>query len=279
MQLELAAALPSIKADRGQIQQVVMNLVINAAEALQDLGGHVHITTCIRKLTTTSDLSLYMGDNLRPGDYVSLQVSDSGIGMDEKTLNRIFDPFFSTKKQGHGLGLSATLGIIRTHHGGIHVQSQPGIGTTFIVLFPACIPFLLEPTKPTPTPTPQRYTGQSVLVIDDEPFICEAVTDILETIGLHVIAVGGGEAGIEEFRQHADQIGVVLLDMKMPGLSGAETYQALRQIDANVKVILSSGYHEAEVTEQFDQQGISAFLQKPYNSALLTQQVYKTLTS
>ncbi|MFN8489562.1 MAG: response regulator [Caldilineaceae bacterium] len=276
-QLELAERLPPIEADRGQIQQVVMNLVINAAEALQASGGHVRIATNLRKITPTCNVNLYMGDYLRPGDYASLQVSDNGSGMDAKTLNRIFDPFFSTKQHGHGLGLSATLGIIRTHHGGIHVQSQPGVGTTFTILFPISAAPLQAPTQPTAAITPQPYKAKRVLVIDDEAAIREAVVDILEMSQLESIAAASGAVGIEAFRQYVDQIGVVLLDMKMPGLSGEETYAALRQIDPHVKVILSSGYHESEVAKNFTKQGLVTFLQKPYNFDVLLQEIHKVL--
>jgi two-component system cell cycle sensor histidine kinase/response regulator CckA len=279
LQLHLVDSLPLIEADRGQIQQVVMNLVINAAEALHDDGGYVRLTTVSQIITTADDANRYMGANLQPGHYVALQVCDNGTGMEPKTLNQIFDPFFSTKTLGHGLGLAATLGIIRTHHGGIRVQSQPGVGTIFTLLFPATTVQPIAPADNIVMLPPPHDHKQLVLVIDDESSICEAVTDILATEGLPVIVAASGEVGIECFRQHRSQIGLVLLDMKMPGLSGEETFRALRQIDPLLKVILSSGYNEAEVHRHFGESGIVAFLQKPYNFALLTQAVHAALTA
>jgi PAS domain S-box-containing protein len=279
LQLELGDPLLLLEADRGQIQQVVMNLVINAAEALPDGGGYVRITTASQIITAVDDSNIYMGANLPPGHYVALQVCDNGTGMDPKTLSRIFDPFFSTKVQGHGLGLAATLGIIRTHHGGIHVQSQPGVGTKFTLLFPAAAVQSVATVDNNMTLTPEHDPKQLVLVIDDEPSIREVVTDILVTEGLSVIVAASGQEGIERFRQQRSQIGLVLLDMKMPGLSGEETFRVLHQIDPMVKVILSSGYNETEVHRHFGESSIVGFLQKPYTLALLMQSVHAALTN
>lgn len=207
-----------------------------------------------------------------------LQISDNGCGMDERILSRIFDPFFSTKPRGHGLGLSATLGIMRTHHGGIQVQSQPGVGTTFTLLFPVA-------TLQTPAYTEEetvaayRPANPLVLVIDDEASIRELIADTLVIEGIDVCLAANGAEGIEQFRQHQAQIGLVLLDLKMPGLSGEDTLRALRQIDPQVKVILSSGYNETEVAHHFREGEIVAFLQKPYNFTLLIQHLRRALQS
>lgn len=279
LQLQLADSLPLIEADRGQIQQVVMNLVINATEALHEEGGYVRITTRQQTLSANDDTNSYMGDKLQPADYVALEIFDNGCGMDDKIISRIFDPFFSTKMHGHGLGLAATLGIMRTHHGGIQVQSQLGSGTTFTLLFP-----VLKAPIATPIPAEADIdlyptTKPLVLLIDDEKAIRESVTDILTMDNIRVITAANGTEGIACFRQHQHQIGLVLLDLKMPGMSGEETLRALRQIDAQVRVILSSGYNETEVSHLFHEGEIMAFLQKPYNFALLTQRVRKALNS
>ncbi|MBX3015737.1 MAG: response regulator [Caldilineaceae bacterium] len=277
LQLDLADELAWIEADRGQIQQVVMNLVINAAEALQEGGGYVRIST-LSQLLTTAEISGYLGHPLTPGAYVMLQVSDNGCGMDEKTLSRIFDPFFSTKKSGHGLGLAATLGIMRTHRGDLQVQSQLGVGTTFTLLFPAVAAQVVAICTNESAAKPEPATKPLVLVIDDEAAVRELVSDTLTTAGFQVQTAASGPEGIAYFRQQP-QVGLILLDLKMPGMSGEETLLALRQLDPWVKVILSSGYHETEVSHHFQDREIVAFLQKPYNFAVLLQQVRNALLS
>jgi signal transduction histidine kinase/ActR/RegA family two-component response regulator len=277
LQLHLEDSLLPIEADRGQIQQVVMNLVINATEALAPEGGYVQIKTTNHFLTDEGDMSSSTGDKLLPGHYVMLQISDNGCGMDEKIRSRIFDPFFSTKPSGHGLGLSATLGIMRTHRGDIQVQSQLDIGTSFTLLFPA-----MPAARRTPVGAPEpvevaQVPSSCVLVVDDEATIRELAADILTAEGISVYLAASGMEGIEYFRQYPDRIALVLLDLKMPGLSGEDTLQALRQIDPQVNVILSSGYSETEVTNHFREGEIIAFLQKPYDVDLLLQHVHRVL--
>jgi PAS domain S-box-containing protein len=278
LQLDLAANDPLIEGDRGQIQQVVMNLVINAAEAIREQAGFVRVATSVRQVTNLQEVNLVTAaPNLQPGKFVILEVSDNGIGMDQGTMSRIFDPFFSTKTHGHGLGLSATLGIIRTHHGGLQVQSHPGQGTTFTIFFP----LVTAQTIPTPQPQPglarQQSSDQAVLVIDDEVFIRDVVIDVLSNDGVKVIAAASGEEGVQLFRQHTQEIGVVVLDMKMPGLSGEETYRALRQISPQIKIILSSGYSEIELLRQLGKQPNVTFLPKPYDIDVLEQCVQEML--
>lgn len=278
LQLALADALPLVEADRGQIQQVVMNLVINAAEAVPD-RGFICVRTYVQSIESAQELSRFTGNALAPGVYVFLQVSDNGIGMDAALLSRIFDPFFSTKSHGHGLGLAATLGILRTHHAGIQVQSQPGQGTTFTLLFPISTQKQTELAMQT-EPTIAKTSGQrSVLVIDDEPYVRAAVADILQSEELPVIVAASGEDGVKQYRRHQAEIGVVLLDMKMPGMSGEETHRALRELNAEVKVILSSGYNESEINRTWHELGIFAFLQKPYNVDLLLHHVQQALAA
>jgi CheY-like chemotaxis protein len=228
-------------------------------------------------MLTASDLTAYMGSDLQPGHYVMLRVSDNGIGMEPRTLSRIFDPFFSTKVNGHGLGLSATLGIIRTHRGGIHVQSQPDVGTTFTLLFPVAQQNLTVAPKPASTTLSPATNEQVVLIIDDEALVRDAIVDILQMDGFTVIAASGGEEGLAQFRQYQAQIGVVVLDMKMPGMSGEETFQRLRQLDAAIKIILSSGYNESQISRDWHAQGITAFLQKPYDFTVFTETIRKAL--
>jgi PAS domain S-box-containing protein len=278
LQLDLSADELLIEGDRGQIQQVVMNLVINGADAIQEQTGMVRVATSVRELTNLQEInSVAAAPDFQPGRYVVLEVSDNGIGMDQATMSRIFDPFFSTKAHGHGLGLSATLGIIRTHRGALQVQSLPGKGTTFTIFFPIAITQITPTSKPDKNQTAPKPPEQAVLVIDDESFIRDVVRDVLTTDGLKVLSAANGEEGLLLFRQHTQEIGVVVLDMKMPGLSGEETYRALRQISPDIKVILSSGYSETDLMRQLGKQPNVIFLPKPYDIGFLGQCVQEML--
>lgn len=282
LHLVLAPDLCLIAADRGQIQQIVMNLVINATEAITTESGDVTVTTFEETLTLDHTKQYVGGDSLPPGRYVCLKVSDTGTGIDSEILAHIFDPFFTTKLHGTGLGLSATVGIVRTHKGGLQVTSQVGQGTTFKILFPALGPAPIAPIvhhSMTNTAEHNPVVRGAVLVIDDEKSVREVVCDILEMNGLEVLVAHNGQVGVEIFTAQQNKIDVVLLDMQMPVMNGAETFQALRAIDPNVKVILSSGYNEIEATGRFVDQGLAAFLQKPYDLDTLVAKVRSVLIS
>lgn len=193
--------------------------------------------------------------------------------MEQAVLACIFDPFFSTKPQGHGLGLSATLGIIRTHRGGLHVQSQPGNGTTFIILLPVLSEQPLDVALPVTEETASQGKQQTILVIDDEPAVREVASEILTEHGHTVVLAADGRSGVELFRQHHQQIDLVLLDMKMPGMDGRQTYQALSEIRRDVKVIFASGYSEVELSSQLADSTTLAFLHKPYTIEALMNMV------
>ncbi|MCI0398028.1 MAG: PAS domain S-box protein [Chloroflexi bacterium] len=276
---ELADPLVAIEGDLGQIQQVVMNLVLNAAEAIGDRPGAIVITTGER-LIGQNDNHYWRetNDPLKPGQYIFLKVADDGSGMDDNTLGKIFDPFFTTKFTGRGLGLAAVLGIMRGHKGGVSVSSQVGQGTTFELLFPvseaevARLP-ILAPAQPV------RKQPGAVLVIDDEAAVREAASDILELEGLRVIAAADGLKGIHLYQEQAADIDLVLLDLSMPGLSGEETFRELQRLNPQVQVILSSGYSAAEVNRAFQGRGIAGFIQKPYDWETLASAVWRHLDS
>lgn len=279
LHLELDEQLPLIEADRGQLQQIVMNLFINGAEALGEKGGTICLTTHFQQITAADVRQNYVIGSVTPGPYVVLQVTDNGIGMEQSVLSRIFDPFFSTKPKGHGLGLSATLGIIRTHQGALQVQSQPSHGTTFTVFLPA-LPLQQVELETIPThPLLQQEEQPLVLVIDDEETLREVAHNVLSEDRFHVITAASGPEGIEQFRRLQKQVGVVLLDMKMPGMNGKQTYQILRQIEPTVKVLFMSGYSETEVNTQLDNGLAVPFLAKPYTAESLVQQVRQILVS
>ncbi len=283
--MELQEDLPMVHVDRGQIQQVVMNLFINAIEALSTGEGTITITTGTQFIDDKFAPSQIIGNaqstnssELASGEYVVLYVADSGSGMDQNTLSRIFDPFFSTKPKGHGLGLSATMGIVRTHKGALHVQSQLGLGTTFTMLLPAYTVEANEPeTEPVPLVPVVAKEQQTVLIIDDEAPVREVATDILVEQGFRVATAVNGIEGIKRFRTDFQTIDLILLDMKMPGINGKETYQELAKIHPTLKVIFTSGYSETEIDTQISQSDRATFLPKPYSAELLMRQVHEML--
>jgi CheY-like chemotaxis protein len=256
-----------IEADAGQMQQIVMNLILNAAEAIGDRRGSVTVTTDTLLLTADdADLWEYTGEPLSPRRYVMLRVQDDGSGMDEETLSKIFDPFFTTKFTGRGLGLAAVLGIVRGHKGGLRVRSQLGVGTTFELCFPASAE--QSGKLAAPDRTAVAFSG-CVLVIDDEESVREAVKDILEVEGLRVEIAANGLEGVQRYREKSGQIDLVLLDLSMPGLSGAETLDELQVIDPHVNVLLSSGFSREEATRRFKGKRLAGFVQKPYSAKTL----------
>jgi len=264
---------PPVDADVGQIQQVIMNLVINGGEALGEAGGTVTVTTGIRDVGPTDERFWRVtGQPLSPGRYVLLEVHDDGPGMGEETVARIFDPFFTTKFTGRGLGLAAVLGVMRGHRGGLHVESQHGGGTRFQLLFVPSERALVE-TGDTDTPPPGRPLR--LLLIDDEEVVREMVTEVLAHEGVEVVATGDGERGLELFGEHGAGIDVVLLDLSMPGLSGEETFARLSAKAPGVPVVLSSGYDHAEAMRRFEGRAPAGFIQKPYRPEQLLAEIHR----
>ena len=259
MRLELAAGLPAIEADVAQVQQVLMNLVINGAEAIGDERGTVLVTTGAQDVDE-GFARRFFASEIRTGRYVFIEVHDTGSGMDAETKAKIFDPFFTTKFTGRGLGLSAVLGIVRSHGGAIRVDSSPGRGSTFKVVFPASD----QPAGVSPR-TAVRYHGHGLaLVIDDDQGVRSAARRMMKLFGFEVIEAENGRIGAETFARHAGEITVVLLDMTMPEMSGEETFRAIRRVREDVPVILTSGYDEVEATSRFTSKGLAGFLQKPF---------------
>ena len=268
--------LPLIEADATQIRQVIMNLITNASEAIGDQSGAISISTGATECDRACLSETYLHEELPEGLYVYLEVADTGCGMDEETRRKMFDPFFTTKSTGRGLGLSALLGTIRGHQGALKVHSQPGRGTTFKVLFPAR-------DRP-PAPRPQEPSearawrgGGSILLVDDEETVCTVGKRMLERAGFTVLTAPDGPQAVELFRQHADEIACVLLDLTMPHMDGEETFHELRRIRDDVRVIMSSGYNEQEVAQRFAGQGLAGFIQKPYRRADLLGKLQEVL--
>lgn len=276
LKLELATELPNLEGDTTQLQQVLMNLIINAAEAIGEQAGVICVGTAVATLTLQdSHFWRFTDQPLPEGLYVHLYVQDSGTGMAEETLTKIFDPFFTTKFTGRGLGLAAVLGIVRSHHGGLHVASEADQGTQFELLFPIV-------DKPIEIPLEEliemeKHKEGLVLVIDDERAVREAVADILEMEGINVLAAANGDEGIALYQKHHEQIDLVLLDLSMPGKSGHETFLELEAFDSNVRIMLSSGYSESDAIRGFASPPLVGFLQKPYRLDTFMQRLNKFL--
>jgi PAS domain S-box-containing protein len=274
----LSPKLPSIVGDPAQMQQVIMNLILNAADAIGSNPGTVTVVTGVEELTGDEDGQWRWSGNRTPnGRFVAVEIHDDGRGMDEKTLAKIFDPFFSTKASGQGLGLAAVLGIVQGHRGSVQVKSQPNEGTVFKVLLP------VSSKEPVPT-SPKEGVHRApdgdehlVLVIDDEESVRAAVSDILEMEGIDVLTAPDGQTGVDLFSEHAHDVDLVLLDLSMPGLSGQETLDLLREYDSVVPVVLSSGYDKQDVGYQFDAKELTGFMQKPYTAQGLIDTVWKYL--
>jgi two-component system, cell cycle sensor histidine kinase and response regulator CckA len=268
LRLHLASNLPAIHADASQIRQVVMNLITNAAESLGDHAGLVALTTGVRWAESAELLAMAPGEQLPAGQYVYLEVSDTGCGMDSGTLSKIFDPFFTTKFTGRGLGLAAVLGIIRSHRGSIQVKSEPGQGTKFGVLFPALAVTELEEVER--VGEAQSWRGEGVvLVVDDQPAVQSLARMILERVGVTVVSASDGKQAVEVFAKQAKDIHAVLLDLNMPGMDGIEVFHHIRQLEPGIRVVLCSGYNEQDVTTKLTGPKPAAFLRKPYHPAEL----------
>jgi PAS domain S-box-containing protein len=278
VRLQLDELLPDVHADPSQLQQIIMNLIINGAEAIPpNEVGTVIVTTTSQAVDENYILTILSPCDVKPGQYVCLEVHDTGKGMDTETQARIFDPFFTTKIKGRGLGLAAVLGIVGSHQGAIKVYSQPGKGSTFKVLLPA----QAQPVgiKQSASARESLRGEGTILVIDDEEVIRKVAKTSLEQLyGYTVLLAQNGEQGIELCRLHSNQIRAVVLDLMMPGLSGEETYRQLRLTHPNLPVILSSGYSDSEAMLRFSGKDLAGFLKKPYTAAEIGGVIKKTLT-
>lgn len=276
LELHLDPHLPTFQADSSQIQQIVLNLILNAAEALTPDGGIIRLHTGVRFCDEAFLAMNRVDDQLPPGDYLVLEVADTGCGMDEETQRRMFDPFFTTKTMGRGLGMSAVLGIVRNHHGGIIVDSAPGRGTTISVLFP---PSPIEgkraaPIDQEPTATPERAT---ILVVDDEADVRDVTARLLIHLGFRVIAVANAEAATQALKERMSDIACVVLDANLGGVDGPGALRALRDLAPHVAVIVASGYSQRDILDRFADAAIDGFLQKPYQMTELYGAIQRAL--
>ncbi|MFZ5452285.1 MAG: response regulator [Thermodesulfobacteriota bacterium] len=273
-----AAELPAVEGDATQLRQVVINLITNASEALGDQSGLISVTTGVLECDRAYLAESYLADRLPAGRYVFLEVTDTGLGMDEETRRRIFDPFYTTKFTGRGLGLAVVLGIIRGHQGAIKVSSEPGKGTSFKILLPAK-PWVPEEQVPTTISCAPLSPGKTILLVDDDANVRQVGTKMLTILGFKVMTAARGREALELFRTGGHEIDCVILDLTMPEMSGDEVLQELRQLRSDVRVILSSGYNEQDVTQKFVGQGLAGFIQKPYTMDNLQMILNRVLVS
>jgi PAS domain S-box-containing protein len=278
LELDLPKEIRAVSGDASQLRQVVLNLVINAGEAIGDRPGKIAVRVSQGRCETTCPCrTLYPSSREWPArDVVALVVADTGDGMDEVTRARMFDPFFSTKFSGRGLGLAAVHGILRGHRAGAIVESGRGQGTTFTVHFPAEDRLAAHATASAPEPSDWRGRG-TVLFAEDEPAIQRFARAVLEDLGFTVLSARDGAAAVELFRAHKPAIVCAVLDLAMPGLDGAETLAGLRALRPDLPVIVTSGYGEERVEDRLRGNGPYLFLQKPYELVRLVASLRQLL--
>jgi PAS domain S-box-containing protein len=268
-----AEDLWTVEADQGQIEQVMLNLYINAWQAMPN-GGDLFVRT-ENAVLNEDYLRPYA---VKPGNYVKISVTDTGVGIDEAIQQKIFDPFFTTKEMGRGtgLGLASVYGIIKNHGGIINVYSVKGHGATFNICLPASAKDVIQAEK---KPSDKVWKGEgTVLLVDDEQLIIDVGTEILKSLGYEVLAARSGKEALDIYTSNRDRVDIVLLDLVMPGLSGGDTFAGLKKINPEVLVLLSSGYSINGQASSMLKQGCSGFIQKPYNMKDLSQKIHEILT-
>lgn len=279
LERHLKSNLSAIKADASQLHQMLSNLVANAIEAvgetsLSDKTGLISLTTGERDCDREYLAETFLDEDLEEGRYVFLEIRDAGHGIDPEIQTKVFDPFFTTRFPGRGLGLPVVLGIVRGHHGALKLSSEPGSGTVVQVLFPASTEAVAVPTVEVVADRAWQGHGK-VLVVDDEAVVRNIASQMLEMLGFEVMVASDGDEGIEVFRRHGDEIVLVLLDLTMPRMSGEETFSEMRRLRSDVRVILISGYEEERATERFE--ALAGFIQKPYQLGMLREKIRRVL--
>jgi CheY-like chemotaxis protein len=263
----------TVEVDRGQIEQVLLNLYVNAWQAMSE-GGNLYLMT----ENITLDQNYVKPYKVDPGKYVKMTISDTGVGIDKDTQGRIFEPFFTTKEMGRGtgLGLASVYGIVKSHGGYISVYSEQNRGTTFTIYLPASEKEAVVEKK---VPTKMIKGSGTILLIDDEEMILEVGGEMLTELGYYVIPVMSGKEAIRVFQKDRDRIDLIIMDMIMPGMGGGETFDHLRDLKPDVKVLLSSGYSINGQATKILQRGCDGFIQKPFNMNQLAEKIQKILAN
>jgi signal transduction histidine kinase len=280
LKLQLERDLPAIEGDASQIQQVVMNLILNAVEATGERPGTVRVLTGVRSVRSGDEVSHFRPDPPAPGAYVMLQVCDDGCGMAESVKTQIFDPFFTTKFTGRGLGLAAALGIVRSHNGAIGVESEEGSGSTFTVLIPSrgggrCH----EPAEAIAADRELETAGGAILIIDDEDVVRRAARATLEHYGFSVFEASDGQDGADLFSRLHDRISAVLVDLTMPRMDGRQVWRYIRRLRPDMTIVVSSGFEESDAMKHFAADAALHFIQKPYTAEALARKMRAAIAS
>jgi two-component system cell cycle sensor histidine kinase/response regulator CckA len=279
---DLKRELPRVRADESQLAQVVMNLVVNATEAFGDSGGRIEIATGLMELDQADLRGYHLGEQCGAGDFVSLQVSDNGSGIDSERRQHIFDPFFSTKFPGRGLGLSVVLGIVKRHGGALRIDTTLGVGTRFRVLLPVASKRVDESraeSEESQRNKAEQTPSGTILVVDDDDGVRQMTTVLLDRAGFAVLSERDGAEAIETFRRNSKVISGVVLDSTMPGLSGTEVFDAIRKIDPEVPILLVSGYSLERSSEELLERGVTGFLAKPFGAKQLLNELRQLIAS
>jgi two-component system, cell cycle sensor histidine kinase and response regulator CckA len=269
--------LPMVMADENQLRQVIMNLVTNASEALEERAGRIAISTGVRYCDEDYIATLSITEAIKPGCYAWIEVKDTGKGMDEDTLSRIFDPFFTTKFAGRGLGLSAVLGIIGSHCGGLGVISRPGVGSCFRALFP--VSSFIDSPEDEPLRGSSAWKGSgTVLFIDDELVLLAVAREMIGSMGFRVVTASDGMEGLERYRELQGEIVLVVTDLTMPRMDGDRLLREIRRQGSKVPVIVSSGYSASEILSRFPEDPPDGFLKKPYSASEIQVKIRSLLS-
>jgi signal transduction histidine kinase/CheY-like chemotaxis protein len=268
LQLQLADGLPAFQGDSTQVRQILMNLVLNASEALGDKGGMITVRTGVVQVTREYVERAKFHDQAEEGRYVFVDVSDNGCGMDAATQARIFDPFYTTKFTGRGLGLAAVLGIVRGHKGAIRVYSELDKGTTFKVFFPA-IGLPATPQAPVVHATMIEKNSGTILLVDDEETVRRVAEKILTSSGYEVVSAADGAEAVAVFQGDPARFAAVLLDLTMPHMDGEEAFRVLKGMKPDVRVLIMSGFNEQDTISRFVGRGVAGFLPKPFSAEML----------
>ena len=269
-----APDLWTVKVDQGQIEQVFLNLFVNAWQAMPDAGDiYLETSNVVLSRDYTEPYAL------KAGNYVEISFADTGVGMDEETASRVFDPFFTTKamERGTGLGLSSAYGIVKNHSGMIHVYSEEGHGSTFNIFLPASDAKAVEPISFHDGEEVKHGEEEAILLVDDETMISDVGKDMLKTLGYKVFVASGGNEAIEVYKENKDKINLVILDMIMPDMGGGETYKVLKSINPDIKVMLSSGYNISGEAAEIMKHGVNDFIQKPFTMTKLSHKIRNIL--
>ncbi|MEN8223020.1 MAG: PAS domain S-box protein, partial [Acidobacteriota bacterium] len=279
IEYKLSHELAVIEVDVSQIRQIIMNLILNASDSIGKKQGKIVIRTGIsKKLSERKGSTMFLTENLRSNSFVYFEVADNGTGIEKAMIDRIFDPFFTTKSSGKGLGLSAVIGIVKSHRGLISIKSRKNAGTDFRICFPESSKtpvddgFEYKPAK--------EWEGKgTILIADDERSIRTLCSNILTKSGFNVISAINGDDAVKKFTENSNEIALVLIDMTMPGKNGIEVMREISAIRPGIKAILSSGYTKSEAIKNFSRIGFREFLPKPYSPEKLIELVKKIIES